>query len=243
MYELYFLDMRKHGKIIFKNHEEYNWLKWDEDISVYFDYENRESQAYEGAIFGGICAFDINNDGKTETVLFERTSLGGYLFDNLKFFPFEYYQKFKTKINTKEYPQGYPSFPPPNSHLLKELPVQMVTDSLGVKHENRLHLGTYSYIRPLKIGSQYFLSIFGSLWEGLPYPPLDQTNFIAVSQYGPNNQLEDVCYFMRAYHGNMERFLGSIKRKEINNGIARYSHRLDRDSYAGCPRGVLALLL
>lgn len=198
MYELYLSDMGKHGKIVFENHAEYNWLKWDDDISVYYFSGTKESPMYDGWNSGKIAAFDINNDGKEEAVLFERLSLSGNLHDVLNFFPFEYYQKFKTKINTNEYPEGYPRFPP-TSYTLNEFPVQMVTDSFGLKRESRLQLGAFSFVRPLKIDSQYFLSIFGSHWQGLPLPPLEHTNFISISQYNPDNKIEDICYFMRAY--------------------------------------------
>ena len=199
LYELYFWDMRKKDRITFDDHKEYNWLKWDKDIYRYQSVNGKDRLVYDGwSAEGSIATFDINNDGKEEAVLFEKWSLGGNLFEQLSFLPVHYYDKFKTKVYTKDLPDKYPKFPP-SPYPLKEFPVQMVSDGgpLGPRPRT-IDLGRWSYVRPMKVGTTYLLSVFSSMWQGRPYPPLEQTNLISIIKYNDKNETQDICYFVRA---------------------------------------------
>lgn len=199
MYKLYNTDMQEHGNIAFENHEEYNWLKWDYDINLYNTYQNMEIPAYDNPNIGGIASFDINNDENNETVLFERMFLSGILHDTISFFHLDFYRKFKEKLNTKDLPPNRHTFPSTQQHNVMELPTQKIFDSLGDKIHLMLSVGTFSYVRPLKIDSQYFISIFASEGQDRIALPLEKTNVILISKYNENNNMQNVCYFIRTH--------------------------------------------
>ena len=85
MRALYNKDLKQHGKVIFENHSEYNWLEWDEDISIFDAYGHKSNDSYNTA---KLAVFDINNDAKDETVIFQRSSLSSTLRDYLDIYPF-----------------------------------------------------------------------------------------------------------------------------------------------------------
>jgi hypothetical protein len=198
MYKLINQDMGKHGKFIPENHEEYNQIKWDSDIAVYS--KRDEKNIYlRWTRTGKIAIFDINNDGQDDTVLFERYSLSNVLRDKLSLLPLEYYTRFKEKLYIQDIMKNGIWLDGEAGLKLKEFPVQKIDDVFGSLTQRYIGIGGLMYIRPLKIGSKYYVSLFGSHGQGVPYPPMDQNNIIVISQYDKNNQLQDICYFIRAY--------------------------------------------
>ena len=61
MYKVFNGDMHSKGKLVFEDHKEFNWLKWDKKLDFIEPFGN-----YVGDYF------DINNDGKKEVVAFSR---------------------------------------------------------------------------------------------------------------------------------------------------------------------------
>ena len=198
---LYNKDLKQHGKLIFENHSEYNWLEWDEDLSI-FDAHGEKSNLWHHT--PKLAVFDVNNDNKDETVLLVRPSLGGVLREFLQYYPLP----MSLQRNNLHWPKlnevRYSMIDGGGAYQLKEFPPQHERDLSGLWRKYYIDMGHFMYIRPLRIGDRYYVSLFGSEGQGDANIPLNKTNIAAISKFDSDNTLHDICYFIKAYTLNKE---------------------------------------
>ena len=151
MGELYNKDLMKNGKVILKNHPEYNWLTWKEKVTFkkeHSEYDIDSPLSYQKELF------DINNDGKDETVLFRRTYATNrleYKADDLSYvkdgYQINYDEDTRLKLNTEN---RLVNLFGDIGYNLSKLPEFYIGQSI-------------SLIRPFKYKKKYFLSFFGNI--------------------------------------------------------------------------------
>ena len=194
---IYNKDLKEYGKLSLENHEEYNWLNWDENIDI------RDASGHSGVIGTPIiklAVFDINNDGVYETVIFSRSSLGSLLRDKLDIYPVSVSKNRKNlnwaTLNEIKYSGIYGGM----DYQLKDAPAQRETKlANGDILKFYIDIGHFMYIRPMKFGETYYVSLFGSEGQGRSNVELENTNMVSISKFDKDNELTDVCYLVKAY--------------------------------------------
>lgn len=194
MGELYNKDLRKNGKVILKNHPEYNWLTWKQKVTFkkeHSEYDTDSPLSYQKELF------DINNDGKDETVLFRRTYATNrleYKADDLSYvkdgYQINYDDDTLLKLNTEN--KLINLYADIGYHL------SLLPDQSAFQ--------TSFLIRPFKYQKHFYLSFFANIGLNTPYDytwqedvknDINAKNSIVVTKYDSNNTLQDVCYFIR----------------------------------------------
>lgn len=194
MGELYNKDLRKNGKVILKNHPEYNWLTWKEKATFKKErdeYDTNSPLSYQKELF------DINNDGKNETVLFRRTYATNrleYQADDLSYvkdgYQINYDEDTRLKLNTEN---RLVNLNGDRGYKLSKLPDQTTYQSIFL-------------IRPFKYKKRVYFSFFGNIDIDTPYDcpwqedvknDINAKNGVVITRYDSNNTLQDVCYFIR----------------------------------------------
>ena len=202
MNTLYNIDLKKYGKIILKNHKEYTWLTWDEEVV----FRKEMSQIANKPLVYKKSVFDINNDGSDETVLYRRGYRNWKLlvkYDNLLYakdgYKVNYDEDTRLKLNkAKKLVNLYTSSP----YNLKKLPHKVINKSLV--YYNQMNMAYI--IKPFLLDSKYYISLFGNIgleinqeitWQENSTNDIKIKNGILIAKYDKNNILHDICYFIR----------------------------------------------
>jgi len=192
MEELYNTDLRKKGKVILEDHEEYNAIKWDENISIY---------ALDGSLVSGWYApakysiYDINNDGQDEMVISDTGNISGRLYDVLDYFPKSLVAN-KNHLTADRYANRLGRVFGNDGVSLTQLP------PLNFKNKGKYYhvtLEYFKYIRTFKYKSTFYINIFGIFAQEKPLSSLNKTNIAIVRKFTPENSMQDICYFIKAF--------------------------------------------
>ncbi len=199
MLSIYNEDLKQNGRLVLDTHQEYNSIKWDKDAQI-MEGDYLYSRSNQDA---KISVFDINNDTRQEVVLFHRTYPSYSMAEKeyLRYFPYEMYEKIKTRIEIMELlkhrigdslraKDGGP-------YILKDLPAQRIFYFEGKARPdvpyNYICISPYMYIRPFVYEGSSYVSVIGADYN----VPFDETNLISIRKYKPDNTLEDVCYYVK----------------------------------------------
>lgn len=175
-------DIETYGRFTPEKHSEFNWLQWENKYKLYNNPRgNGEAEFYPSA------EFDINNDGKKEIVwhLFYYGKYGDE-YEDIDYSPLKSFDDLNGSttsviFNSSSYQISY----------------QDVVDSF-----NKPSL----YIKPFKLGSSYFLALFGYS-GGVDFghhSTLYLTNKIEIVKFNKNNELSNVCSFRKNIENNKE---------------------------------------
>lgn len=182
MEKIYNDDVQKDGMIHFDRHVEYNWLNWKKKVI----FKKEDDYSSEKDSFG-INSFDINNDGKVETVLFRRKCFNIYKDTDHTLDEVIYFEDNKTI----EY----------ESVTLYELLKNKIAKRFDTHEMYRLFSSKENFLngdyilRPFKFQDRYYLSFFGSSGK----EPFDERSYsdIVITQLDAKNTLNDICHFKR----------------------------------------------
>lgn len=190
MEKIYNDDVQKDGMMHFDRHVEYNWLNWKKKV---FKQENNYSR---GKYSFGIGYFDINNDGKVETVLFRRKHAREQAYDEVIYFfddnKNDYTSMTRDELFEKKIAKAFDT--QGNYPLINSTALQYI----------------YGYIlRPLKFKDQYYISALGNSVKA----PFDERSYsdIVITQLDANHMFHDVCYFKRT--------LQDTSKQELDNNL------------------------
>jgi hypothetical protein len=217
LYQLFNVDLRKKGKLVLEEHEEFNWLKWDQPYFIIrkksalepnFEDEllseneyEQEYTSYSKHLYKG-AFFDIDNNGIDEFISFERRGAHTYqnrAYDNIYIYDKGSYNKLKGAENGQQFtPEiGYLGrFT--NSYVLKEYPISRTTVyKTGAVGHSWPNLSD-SYIRPLLLNKTYYVAIFANVDTYINDPLLaynqtiDEKNAIAIVKFTPSYDADKI---------------------------------------------------
>jgi hypothetical protein len=201
MHKLYNEDLKKYGEIKYDKHKEYDAIKWDNKKYYRMRDGKKEYpiQPYESNTTVLISRFDINNDGKEETVIKHESYYKNILSDHLHYFKTEDASLFKEDAfdiailyNKATGSIGNGSR---YTYVLKELP-QFIYLGVGDKEAKAYYsLGKYIYIHPFFFAGTYYLGIN----DEVPFDikRIYSGKFLVILKYTKDNQIKDTCYFLK----------------------------------------------
>lgn len=174
-------DIEHYGRFIPEKHSEFTWLKWENKYKLYNATLNPKGNEKIGEPeFYQSAEFDINNDGNNEIVW--------YVFD---------YGKYGDEYENINY-SSLKAFNDINGSTTKtifnpsivQIGYQKVADSFGQPS---------LYIKPFKLGSSYFLALFGYSGDVNfgHHSAFYLTNSVLLVNFNKNNKLNNVCYFKK----------------------------------------------
>ena len=191
MLKIYNEDLKKFGKIKYDQHEEFKAIRWEQKRYVW---------QFHGSSRPGVLTvsrLDINNDGKREVVLkMGDVGLKGEPSDNIFIFNEKDIDTFTDEIVlTEELTNkaidiflGGALGRRRNVYTLQELPIFEILSIDGTKFPLRYSLGGWFYFHLFLYNREYFMYDW--------YPGIDK-HWEVVLRYSPENQLRDVCYFLK----------------------------------------------
>lgn len=174
-------DIEHYGKFIPENHSEFNWLKWENKYKLYNATLNPKGNEKIGEPeFYQSAEFDLNNDGKNEIVW--------YFFD---------YGKYGDEYETIDF-SPLKSFNEINGSTTS---IIFNSSTVQIDYQNVADNFTQPslYIKPLKLGSSYFLALFGYS-GGIDFghhSAFYLTNSVEIVNFNKNNKLNNVCSFKK----------------------------------------------
>jgi len=219
MYQMFNGDLRKKGRLVLEDHEEFNWLKWDKqffmikrhgDKEPNFDdklirregymekYDSYTKFPKKGAFF------DIDNNGRDEFVTFER--IGAEYFQHRAYDKIAIYWggnplKKLSKVEITEQSNPGNGFLAQflSKYVLKEYPIRKVTISQNGKVSRSWQKIFDPFIRPLKFEETFYIALFGNASfvsdPKITYPQtIDEKDGIAVIQFTPTYDTVDITH-------------------------------------------------
>jgi len=202
MFKLYNEDLKEYGEIKYNQHKEFNTIKWEERDYLWVSMFDQKVKRGEPLL---ISRFDINNDGKPEIIIKdEHLTLRGPDSDILYVFrkgDLDYSQEgfLIDDLSDKAIAVlGFSSRGPfmANVYTLYALPAFETLTIPGTKESLKVNysIGGWFYFHPFLYGDKYFVSMNGRTLEG----------WQVVLYLTPENQLRDICYFIKlcGYEGN-----------------------------------------
>ncbi len=198
MLKIYNQDLKDFGdrEINFEQHEEFKAIRWEKK-----DYSWKIYLSYTGIL--QVAKFDINNDGKREIVLKQGDKgLKGEPSDQIYIFHEKDIDTSGDEIVfTEELTNeaidilggalGRGRAFKANVYTLKELPVFEILNINGKELPIRYSLGGWFHFHPFLYNGKYFTSMHD--W----FPGIE-TKWEVILQYNKENELRDICYFLRA---------------------------------------------
>jgi hypothetical protein len=199
-------DLKKHGEIRFKAHPEFTAIKWEQKRRYCINERKEREKDYDclGTGTAFLSSFDINNDGKAETVVWSRDrGLHAISSDNIFVFKKEEAALFKDGIEDTQktykramFSLGMTSFEDAfrgNTYSLKEIPPVKVTPELGTGKTVKTYnfLGGWFYFNPFVYKGTYYVTM-------TDWVPLARKDWLVILQCTPDNQVKDVCYYLKA---------------------------------------------
>lgn len=193
MLKLYNEDLRKYGEVRYDEHEEFKAIKWEEK-KYYTTYpDGKKHYMDNGSVL--MSRFDINNDGKEEIVLKFTQFFKREFADNLYFFKSEYSHFFKDEFDVNGLhlkaigKMGTMAFMG-NTYALKGLP--QISEIVGGKEVKLFYvMGGWFYVNPFVFKEASYIDMRDD-------DPPDSKKFLVILKYTKDNQLKDICYFLKA---------------------------------------------
>lgn len=211
LYKLFNGDLMKKGKLALTEHEEFNWLKWEQPYFIirqksnlapnYDDKMNSEDEysqeynSYTKFLYKG-AFFDIDNNGADEFISFERRGAHTYqnrAYDNIYIYKGDALAKLSGAKNGQQFTPaiGYLG-QLTNSYTLKEYPVKRTTIyKTGAISHSWPNLSD-PFIRPFLLDKTYYIALFGNVdtritgQEFIFNQTIDEKNAIAVVKFTPS---------------------------------------------------------
>jgi hypothetical protein len=196
MLKIYNEDLRKYGEIKYDQHEEFEAIKWEKKRR--FLRIEQEKKVYSPLEIDNIVLtskFDINNDGKVETVIKDETvwyrgvpadSLYYFTGENSSYFKDEEFDSSTYKNATAKIGTGGVDFDG-NVYFLKQLP----KISIGI-------VGTKEAFSHYLIGGYFYINSF--LYKGTYYIDMKDRQawpdkWLVILKYTEENKPKDICYY------------------------------------------------
>jgi len=201
MLKLYNEDLKKYGVIKYDKHMEFNAIKWEEK-KYYRMHEGKKEYPmppYDLKTTVKISNYDINNDGRNEIVIMDTGYFRRILSDYLYYFKYEDADLFKKDefdmsiLGTK--PTGRIVSGAGSNYELKELPKFIYPDTGDKESKAYYSLGRYLYIHPFYFDGTYYLEINDEIH--FDTKGIYTSKFLIILKYTNENQLNDVCYFLK----------------------------------------------
>ena len=217
LYQLFNVDLRQKGKLALEEHEEFNWLKWDQPYFMIWNKSGLESNfedellseneyeqeyaSYTKYFYKGTY-FDIDNNGIDDFISFKRR--GGHTYENRAYDEVHIYKREAlaelsgaTTKQTYSTEIGYLG-QLTNSYVLKEYPIRRTTVyKAGAVRQWWPGLSD-SFIRPLLLDKTYYVAMFANVDTYISDPLLaynqtiDEKNAVAIVKYTPSYDAEKI---------------------------------------------------
>jgi len=211
MRQIYNADLRQYGKIKYKMHKEFDWLKWkNKEITLRPPSAPEKCEVCNMNIDAKIAQFDINNDSKDEAVIYSQSMLYGYNIDVYDVFRIDDLKMLDEVVNGEiYYNKTIYSFDSNNGISqniyeisddgLKKLPARMryfINDSKYLNRNEEYFVGG-----PLKINFVQFKNNFYIAFDGpislSPGESQDKVgNYSIISKLEQNNKLDNQCLYL-----------------------------------------------
>ncbi|WP_157608716.1 hypothetical protein [Shewanella violacea] len=217
LYQLFNGDLMTNGKLALEEHEEFNWLKWDQpyfiirqksELEPNFEDEllseneyEQEYASYTKYFYKG-AFFDVDNNGVDEFISFERRGPHTYqnrAYDNIYIYKKDSYKRLRGAKSDQQFSPaiGYVGrFT--NSYVLKEYPIKRKTVyTTGAISHSWPNLSD-PYIRPLLLDKTYYIASFGNVdtritgQEFIFNQSIDEKNAIAIVKFIPSYDAEKI---------------------------------------------------
>jgi hypothetical protein len=210
-------DLIKKGKLALDEHEEFNWLKWDQSYFMIRQKSNlepnyddklisKDGYSEEYASYSKFpkkgAFFDINNDGENEFITFERNDASNTFksraYDEIRIHRGNALTKLAKAETIKQLTpeMGYLGGIT-YDHVLKEYPVAYSEINKNGFVYNSWSSISDSYIRPLLIDNTYYVALFGNTngpltdFVNLIYnQTIDEKNAIAIVKFLPSKNMD-----------------------------------------------------
>ena len=218
MHRLYNDDLKKYGEIKYDQHAEFNAIEWEDKkfYRIVGDKKEYPKEPIESKTTVQISYYDINNDGKKEIVIKDEGSYKGIPSDNLHFFKNEdvsLFQEdaFDIKILYNK-ATGNIRSGGRNTYELKELP-EFIYSGIDDKDTNAYYsLGAYIYINPFSFAGTYYLNVKDDV--PFDFKKMYSGKFLVILKYTKENQIKDICYFLKVSDCIKSKNLKSGKKKK-----------------------------
>ena len=185
-------DLSDDGKIDLSQHQEFNWLKW-----------NQLKEAYQDNLYVG--HFDINNDRIDEGVLLWKYQWHYYDIEDIWYVNANKVQDLEKNFMSEKFHE-----------LTTESPRNGVTNGFGIysfqddKYVTLLERNTtqlyFVTLYPMKLDGVIYIAIFGNI-ESLKERNIqegtdmkNEANGIVLIKLNPDNKIKDLCFLSRKNH-------------------------------------------
>jgi len=215
-------DLKKYGAIRFDKHEEFNAIKWERkrayNINEKGERDYGERTLSQETIL--LSMFDINNDGTKEIVLKRyQGRLKGVPSDVIYAFKQQdakYFQNFKNDVERSNElldkaiiilggALGRPPFQG-NGYFLEEIPPAEIAPELGNEKNVviRNALAGYFFFNPFLYKETYYSTMTDDYHD-------EPTKWLVIIKNNPENQVQDVCYYLKAVDCKSKKSKGGRK--------------------------------
>lgn len=207
MLKLYNADLKKYGQVKYKQHKEFNWIKWeDKEISI------RPAGTPEEVmdIDAKIAFFDINNDSKDEAIIYHESMLFNRPMDVYDIFRTDdlamlddvvdgkiYYSKTQKSFDSNE--GTTLNVYEISDNGLKKLPKRMRDSVKAVKSSNNNNLdfvGGPQKIYFIKINDHFFMYFEGPRGIGPNESYKMVEHYGIISEYQQDKTLKNLCLYL-----------------------------------------------
>jgi hypothetical protein len=197
MLNIYNEDLRQYGEVKYDADKEFTTIRWEGKKYYRMIEGKKEYPAYSYSDnIVRMSKFDINNDGKEEIVIKDKGMLRSNFTESLYYFKNEDSGYFKedefdikilyTKATGAVGTGGFKG----NTYALKELP--QILEVIGGKEVKLYHvMGGWFYVNPFVFKEVYYMSMRDD-------DPSDIKKFSVILKYTKDNQLKDICYYLKA---------------------------------------------
>jgi hypothetical protein len=203
MHKLYNEDLKKYGEVRYDRHKEFNAIEWEDKNYYKISYGKKEYLDRMALI----SRFDINGDGKEETVVKWAGSYKGISSDHFYYFKNEDASLFKEDafdvailFNKAARSIGSGAR---YAYELKELPQFLYIGISDKEAKTYYSLGKYLYIHPFYFNGTYYLNIKDEVPSDIKR--IYSGKFQVISKFTKDNQPKDVCYFIKTTECRKER--------------------------------------
>ena len=198
MLKIYNKDLKEYGETKYDQHEEFRAIKWEEKkyYRMKDEQELHSNRKKRDVVLTS--QFDINNDGKMETVIKdEKVWLKGIPADSLYYFTGEISEYFKDEEFDATVLENAPGVIGTggagfdgNVYFLKELP-KISVGTVGTKEAySHYMIGGYFYINPFLYNGTYYIDM-----KDRQHRP---GQWLVILKYTQENKPKDICYYLKS---------------------------------------------
>ena len=173
-----------------KDFKEFNSIKWDKKYTL------TKTLIKPYTAEAPIDVFDINNDGKEEIVSLLKWYKGNDYLNMLLYYNIDLKNKVSgTDVLSQDEINKYNLGGLATHYTLEKYPFYKVLNGISGNSKIKVYPSIRNpYIRVFRYQDKYYVAQFDNIRR-----PLNKARHIIISQFNPNNTVEDFCYYINSW--------------------------------------------